>query len=129
MIFNSSLSVPDTDRAKQLKGRKCDKPANPFNTKRVKELKAEQVALEASKAPDWKPEVCVFESARTGSAVASAMQQQSGASCKLVDRVDAPPLPSTGKDDVDDSLQTVQRPVDHKRLVASRGKGPTKSRL
>jgi hypothetical protein len=77
MIFNPNLSVPDSDWAKQLKGSKCDKPANPFNTKRVKDLKAAQAAQEALNAPNWKQEVCVFESARAGSAVvALAMQRQ-----------------------------------------------------
>jgi hypothetical protein len=55
MIFNPNLCVPDTDQAKQLKGRKCDKPANPFNTKRVTELKAAQAVEEAQAAPNWKP--------------------------------------------------------------------------
>ena len=55
MIFNPNLCVPDTERAKQLKGRKCDKPTNPFNTKRVKELKAAQAVEEAQAAPNWKP--------------------------------------------------------------------------
>ncbi len=38
MIFNPNLSVQDTDRDKQLKSRKVEKSANPFNTKRVKDL-------------------------------------------------------------------------------------------
>ncbi len=66
-----------------------EKSANPFNTKRVKELKAAQAAEEAQAAPSWKPEVCVFESARAGSAVALAMQRQSGESSKVVERVAA----------------------------------------
>ena len=126
MIFNPNLSVPDTDRAKQLKGRKVEKSANPFNTKRVKELKAAQAAEEAQAAPNWKPEVCVFESARAGSAVALAMQRQSGASSKVVERVAAEPLPSSVQAEVDASLQ---KPPDPKRLVGSRGKGPVKPRL
>ncbi len=60
MIYNPNLCVPDTQRAKQLKGRKVDKPVKPFNTKFVKELKAAQAAEEALAAPNWKPEVCVF---------------------------------------------------------------------
>jgi hypothetical protein len=129
MIYNPNLCVPDTERAKQLKGRKVDKPANPFNTKRVKELKAAQAEEEALAAPNWKPELCVFESARAGSAVALAMQRQSGASAKVVQpvaRVAAEPLPSSGQDEVEDSLQ---KPVDPKRLVSSRGKGPVKPRI
>jgi hypothetical protein len=80
------MSVPDTDRghrAKQLKGSNCDKPANPFNTKRVKVLKAAQAAQEALDATYWKQEVCIFESARAGSVVALAMQRQSCASSKV----------------------------------------------
>jgi hypothetical protein len=97
MIFNPNLSVPDTDRAKQLNSRKCDKPANQFNMKRVKELKTEQAALEASEAPNRKPKVCgVFERARAGSAVELAMhcsmQRLSGATGSLVNRVAAQPL-------------------------------------
>ena len=129
MIYNPNLCVPDTERAKQLKGRKVDKPANPFNTKRVKELKAAQAEEEALAAPNWKPELCVFESARAGSAVALAMQRQSGASAKVVERVArvaAEPLPSSGQDEVEDSLQ---KPVDPKRLVSSRGNGPVKPRI
>ncbi len=52
MIFTPNLCVQDTEWAKQLKGRKCYKPANPFNTKRVKELKAAQAAEEALNAPN-----------------------------------------------------------------------------
>jgi hypothetical protein len=126
MLYNPNLCVPDTDRAKQLKGRKVQKSANPFNTKRVKELQAAQAAEEAQAAPNWKPEVCVFESARAGSAVALAMQRQSGASSKVVERVAAEPLPSSVQAEVDASLQ---KPPDPKRLVASRGKGPVKPRL
>jgi hypothetical protein len=126
MIFNPNLCVPDTERAKQLKGSKCDKAANPFNTKRVKELKAAQVAEEAQAAPNRKPAVCVFESARAGSAVALAMQRASSKVVQRVERVAAVPLPSTVQDQIDASLQ---KPVDPKRLVGSRGKGPVKPRL
>jgi hypothetical protein len=129
MIYNPTLYVPDTERAKQLKGRKVDKPANPFITKRVKELKAAQAAEEALASPNWKPEVCVFESARAGSAVALAMQWQSWASSKVGERVAATavePLPSSVQAEVD---ATLQKPVDPKRLVGSRGKGPVKPRL
>jgi hypothetical protein len=103
-----------------------EKSANPFNTKRVKELKAAQAAEEAQAAPNWKLEVCVFESARAGSAVALAMQRQSGASSKVVELVAAEPLPSSVQAEVDASLQ---KPLDPKRLVGSRGKGPVKPRL
>ncbi len=75
MIYNPNLCVPDTERAKQLKGRKVDKPANPFNTKRIKEFKAAQAAGEALAAPNWMPEVCVFESARAGAAAVRGIRQ------------------------------------------------------
>jgi hypothetical protein len=65
-------------------------------------------------------------SIRAGSAVALAMQRQSSASSKVVDWVAALQLPKTGKDAVYDSLQ---KPVDLKRLVASSGKGLAKPRL
>ncbi len=97
--------------------------------KRVKELKVAQAANEAQAAPNWKQEVCIFESARAGSAVALAMQRQFGASSTVVERVErvaAVPLPSSVQDESDASLL---KPLDPTRLVGSRGKGPIKPRL
>ena len=121
LLFNPNLNVPDTERAKQFKERV--KVACPLNTKLFKDLKAQQAANDVTEAPNWRPEVCTFKDAHEGNAVAMVMQRRAGPAAKVVDEpVQASPV----VDPVNDSLQ---RQVDPKLLVPSRGKGPAKNRL
>ncbi len=61
---------------KHLKDRERVKLANPFSTKRVKELKAQQAARDDMDAHNWTQEVCTFKDAHEGSAVIGSSESE-----------------------------------------------------
>ena len=121
LLFNPNLNVPDTERAKQFKERV--KVACPLNTKLFKDLKAQQAANDDTEAPNWRPEVCTFKDAHEGNAVAMVMQRLASPAAKFIN------TPGHAAPVVDPLNDPLQRPVDPKLLLPSRGKGPAKDRF
>jgi hypothetical protein len=116
ILFNPDLKVPDNLRAKQLKDRERAKLANQFTTKRAKDKTTEK---DAEEAVCWKPKFSSFTAPQAGSAVAMAMAKRPARPAAA--QVEAPAEDAPEAPAAPDPLQ---RAVDRKLLVSTRGSGP-----
>jgi hypothetical protein len=76
LLYKIALEVPDIARLKQIKEREKAELANPFNSKRLKEMKRKEDKAKAKAEPKWRPHMPVFASCAPCSA--ADMANQSG---------------------------------------------------
>jgi hypothetical protein len=124
LLYNIDLEVPDIARLKQIKEQEKAELANPFNSKRLKEMKRKEDKAKAKAEPKWRPHMPVFASCAPGSAADMANQTGKVAG-KLTSR-NVMPAAAHDPPSADDPLQ---KPVDPKLLVTSGSKGPPERRM
>jgi hypothetical protein len=120
LLYNVELEVPDIARLQQIKEREKALLANPFNTKRIKEMKKKEDKEKEKAAPKWKPDIPVYASCAPGSAADMASQRG-----KLTSRA---VMPAVAQDPTSADDDPLQKPLDPKRLITSGSKGPAARR-